>query len=228
MGYIVLQGGSEFSGRMQSSDEQALALAGGLDTQVGIIPAAAAPDANHERAGQNGVDWFNSLGARHVNVLPIIDHASANATKNVDQLKHTRLIYLLGGFPEHLLQTLLNSAAWTVIQEIIDSGGIITGSSAGAMVLCEHLFKPTQKKMIAGLNLIPNCCVIPHHNRFGKQWGTMLQMQLPSVTLIGIDEETGAINDGPNHQWKVYGDGGITLYRHQQTEQYAAGDQFSI
>ena len=54
MGYFVLQGGSEFNGRMRSSDLKAMALAGGMDARISIIPAAAAPDNNHQSAGQLG------------------------------------------------------------------------------------------------------------------------------------------------------------------------------
>ena len=43
MGYILLEGGAEFGGEMALPDRQALALAGGPDTRLSIIPAAAAP-----------------------------------------------------------------------------------------------------------------------------------------------------------------------------------------
>ena len=67
MGYILLAGGAEFRGQMITPDRQALKLAGGANARLSIIPAAAAPDNNHQRAGQNGVDWFQTLGA--VNVI---------------------------------------------------------------------------------------------------------------------------------------------------------------
>ena len=62
MGYIVLEGGAEFGGEMAAPDRRALELAGGLDVPVSIIPTAAAPDNNHQRAGENGKRWFQSLG----------------------------------------------------------------------------------------------------------------------------------------------------------------------
>lgn len=54
MGYLVLEGGAEFGGRMAEPDRRALALAGGPEAPIVIIPTAAAPDHNHERAGQTG------------------------------------------------------------------------------------------------------------------------------------------------------------------------------
>ena len=47
MGYLLLEGGAEFSGRMDEADKRALALAGGKAAPVDVIPAAAAPDTNH-------------------------------------------------------------------------------------------------------------------------------------------------------------------------------------
>jgi len=52
------------------------------------------------------------------------------------------------------------------------------------------------KTPIAGLGLVPNACVLPHHNTFGKIWAARVAKQLPEVVLLGIDERTGMIDDG--------------------------------
>jgi len=54
--------------------------------------------------------------------------------------------------------------------------------------------------------------VLPHHNAYGRQWSASLQRDLPGDTLIGIDEETGLINDAGQNRWKVYGRGAVTCY----------------
>jgi len=71
MGYILLEGGAEFGGQMAEPDRQAIMLAGGPDMPISIIPAAAAPDNNHQRAGRSGVDWFRRLGATNVSAVPV-------------------------------------------------------------------------------------------------------------------------------------------------------------
>src|SRR6478672_339356 len=78
MGYLLLEGGAEFGGRMRDPDLKAIELAGGFEAPVRIIPTAAAPDNNHQRAGNNGVRWFQSLGARDVISVPLIDKVSAS------------------------------------------------------------------------------------------------------------------------------------------------------
>src|SRR3972149_387488 len=105
MSAILLAGGAEFGGRMREPDLRAIELAGGFEAPIRIIPAAAAPDNNHKHAGNNGVRWFQSLGAKDVEVVNVIDKASANDPALVAVMRASRLIYLLGGFPQHLGET---------------------------------------------------------------------------------------------------------------------------
>ncbi len=65
MGTLLLEGGAEFGGHMREPDIKAIELAGGWDAPIRIVPAAAAPDQNDQRAGKNGIRWF-TLGARDV------------------------------------------------------------------------------------------------------------------------------------------------------------------
>jgi cyanophycinase len=212
MAYIVLQGGGEFQGRMRQSDLRAIALCGGMDAPMVIVPAAAAPDANHERAGRNGQRWFASLGARRVTVAPLIDRVSAQDTTVAAALEQARLIYLLGGFPGYLAQTLAGSKAWQAIQIALRRGAVLAGSSAGAMVLCAHFFDPQAGQVVPGLGAIPAGCVLPHHNSVGRLWAPRLQKELPGAPLIGIDEETGMVSDAAGECWQVLGGGRVTLY----------------
>src|SRR5436190_677809 len=94
-GYLLLEGGAEFGGQMAIPDRRAVELAGGPDALISIIPTAAAPDNNHQRAGRNGTSWFQSLGATQVQLLPLIDKASANDPAIAASISQSRLIYML-------------------------------------------------------------------------------------------------------------------------------------
>ena len=230
MGYILLEGGAEFGGMMEIPDRKALALAGGNDARISIIPAAAAPDENHERAGANGVRWFQGLGATNVSVLPLIDRSSADDTAVVLALRQSKMIYLLGGFTHHLGQSLAGSDSRMAMIEALENGAVIAGSSAGAMVLCEFYYNPRADEVVAGMNLVSGACVLPHHNTFGKNWAPRLKQLIPDICLIGIDEETGMLDDGPSNSWRVYGKGEITLYRGEKANSFKSKDSvhFSI
>ena len=219
-GHILLEGGAEFGGQMAAPDLRAIQLAGGFNSPICILPTAAAPDHNDRRAGGNGVRWFTHLGATQVTSLPVIDAASAGDTGLANQLRQARLVYLLGGFPGYLGQTLSGSLAWQAILEAYASGAVVGGSSAGAMVVCAHYFDPESGRILDGLNLLPRACVIPHHNHSGKNWASRLLKEIPADTLIGIDEQTGLIDDGPQGAWNVYGKGGVTVYRDREITVY--------
>jgi len=226
MGYLLLEGGAEFGGAMREPDLRTIELAGGFEAPIRIIPTAAAPDKNHLPAGGNGVRWFQGLGARDVESIPLIDKNSANDPGIVERLRAAKLIYLLGGFTHYLSQTLQGSKAWEAALEAYQNGAVIAGSSAGAMVLCEHYYDPGSGKIVQGLNLVPNTCVLPHHNSFGKNWASKLKALLPGVRLLGIDEYTGLLTKGA--EWQVLGGGVVTLYRNDQIEKYENGQSFTL
>jgi len=228
MGYLLLEGGAEFGGQMRTPDLKAIECAGGFEAPIRIIPTAAAPDNNHQRAGNYGKRWFEGLGAKDVAVVPLIDQASASDKKIAASLRNAKLIYLLGGFTHYLGQTLKGSLAWNTAMEANQNGAVIAGSSAGAMVLCEFYFDPRAGKVVEGLNLISNALVLPHYNTFGRDWALRLVQEIPHVTLLGVDERTGMIAAGPSGVWSVLGQGGVTVYRNGASERFRASTNFSI
>jgi cyanophycinase len=158
--------------------------------------------------------------------LPLIDKVSANDESLAKSLQEAKLIYILGGFTSYLGETLKKSAAWNAALEAYHNGAVIAGSSAGAMVMCEFYYDLNQGQVVEGLNLVPNSIVLPHHNTFGKSWASRL-LEIVEVTLIGIDEQTGMLDDGAR-TWTVYGRGDVTLYQNRQVEIYGAGKTFSV
>jgi cyanophycinase len=212
MGFVLLEGGNEFKAGMAAADRRTIAVGGGCAAPIRIIPAAAAPDSSDLRAGANGAAWFQALGATDVRALPVIDRASADRPELAMELETARVVFMLGGFTRYLAETLAGSRVWEAMKSAHRAGAVIGGSSAGAMVLCEFYFDQASGKVLPGLNLLPEVCVLPHHNTFGKDWALRLTRLLPGALLIGIDEETGLLNDGPNGQWTVYGKGVVTVY----------------
>ena len=228
MGQILLEGGAEFGGRMDAPDRHAIELAGGPDARITIIPAAAAPDNNHHRAGKRAEAWFRHLGARRIQALPLIDKTSAGEISILEALRKSNLIFILGGFPGYLADTLRGSPSWRVLTEVVEKGAVLAGSSAGAMVLCENFYDPIEKAIKPGLNLIGNACVIPHYNTFGAEWARNLESQLPQAVLIGIDEETGVVREGGQGPWQVYGGGKVSIHRAGQKEIHTPGQRFAL
>jgi len=228
VGHLLLEGGAEFGGRMADADRRAMALAGGSEARIVILPAAAAPDNNDVRAGSNGERWFKSLGATNVAVLGVIDRQSAEDAAMAAEIEESRLVYLLGGFTHYLGQTLLGSECQAALERAHASGAVICGSSAGAMVLCEHYYTSRERRIYPGLGFVPNACVLPHHDTFGHRWASSVRALLPEAALLGIDERTGIIDDGPHRRWTVYGKGSLSVYGKDHSRTVPAGDMVPL
>jgi len=227
-GHIVLEGGSEFGGRMIEPDRRAMELAGGREAALCILPTAAALDHNDQRAGANGERWFRNVGVKHITIAPVTDAISANDPNNATVILAARFIYLLGGFPRYLGEALAGSRCAEAMRQAYEAGAVMAGSSAGAMVLCEHYYDPETGSILPGLGYVPGACVIPHHNSFGRRWGPRLAELLPNDVLIGIDEQTGLIDDGEEGKWTVYGGGRVTVYREGVPVIYKRGETFRL
>jgi cyanophycinase-like exopeptidase len=70
--------------------------------------------------------------------------------------------------------------------------------------------------------------VLPHHDRFGHRWAEPLTTQLPGVVLLGIDERTAMVWNNTSEDWQVSGQGGVTVYRNGQIENYSAEQGFTF
>jgi cyanophycinase len=163
-----------------------------------------------------------------VRSVALIDRESAADPGIAGALSEGQLIYILGGFPGYLAEVLEQSPAWQAILNVQTRGGVLAGSSAGAMVLCRHYYDPGLQRLRKGLGLLPNACILPHHDTFGRQWAPALLEQLPGATLIGIDEQTGLIGRIEEDRWLVRGRGAVTLYSDGGSHAFRDGDAPSL
>jgi cyanophycinase len=226
MGILLLEGGSEFQGKMEEPDRKALALAGGENAKIVVIPTAAAPDNNSRRAGNTAVKWFRTLGAGNIFALPIIDKKSADDPKISAELNDANLIYILGGFPGYLHDTLKETRCLDALLRTYEKGAVLAGSSAGAMVLCEWYFDPAGKEVKKGIGLLKDTILVPHHDTFGRSWRPAYFDKISDIRCVGIDEQTGMMNQAGRHRWTVYGKGTVTLYSDTSIVTYGAGQTF--
>lgn len=211
---------------MEEPDRKALALAGDKNAKVVIIPTAAAPDNNSKRSGNTAMKWFRTLGARNISSLPIIDKKSADDPDLSAALDQANLIYILGGFPGYLDLTLRKSRCLDALLRAYQKGAVLAGSSAGAMILCDWYFDPAVKAIKKGFGILKDTILIPHHNTFGRSWRSLYFDKISDIRCIGIDEQTGMINQTDRHRWTVYGKGAVTLYSKTSVVSYMTGQTF--
>jgi cyanophycinase len=223
---LLLEGGNEFRGAMEEADRAALRAAG--PGPVLIVPAAAAAEGGQTQAGRNGVRWFEGLGAIDVRSTGWVDGNSQEAAEVAASVAASRLIFLTGGSPRYLADALRNSPVWHAVLSALEAGGVLAGSSAGAMVLCEVYYDPSAARLQPGLSLVPGVCILPHHDTFGRGWAPHIARLAKRILPVGIDEGTGMMNDGPDGLWTVYGKGAVTLHGPGGEAIYRSGERFEL
>lgn len=174
------------------------------------LATAAVPD------GPSVVERWHNLGteqAQRLGVEPVIlnvnDRDDAQSQAIADQVAGAGLVYLSGGNPAFLADTLRETAVWTAIVAAWQGGAALAGCSAGAIAMTSWVpsLRHPRQGGTNGLALLPHLRVIPHFDFFTKRVPDLLTRFLlphdPAITVLGVDEET-AIVGGPR-EWTVEG-----------------------
>ena len=231
-GSLALVGSGEYLPQMREF-EQSLINDGLANNKKPIyiqIPTAAA------RESENRINYWRSLGevaAKSLGVtqdfLPIFTREDANNPELLKNVDDAALIYLSGGDPHYLAQTLRDTLLWDLILKNWQSGGSLAGCSAGAMAFSGYVphFRLSRSQPTQGFGLLKEVRVIPHFDKFFK-WipdsAAKHLLDLPGdSTLIGIDEDTAVVRRA-NQDWQVWGKGKLHLLKGQTPGQFGAGE----
>ena len=230
VGTVALVGSGEFLPTMAGVDRTLIATLGG-EARVAIVPTAASPDgeAVFDRWLRLGVEHFARLGCRPIPV-PIHTRADAGLARHVDALHEANFVYLSGGKPAYLHETLRDTEAWRAIAAVYQSGGVVAGCSAGAMVLGElWLCLRRTAPPSPALGLLPGIAVVPHFDEmpaFVYDALAGIVGTLPGITVVGIDGSTALI--GTAGRWTVGGRSGVTVFAASGRRQYRSGDDVPL
>ena len=134
---LVLAGGDEFRDGCEDMDVAILEATGKKYPEVFIVPTAAG-QTNAVKSAGDGVRYFCNLGAI-VSEVMVVDTDTANDPENAEIIKRADVVYFTGGDPSFLLRTLQHSVFLEGLRDAFNHGVIISGSSAGAMVMCEWM-----------------------------------------------------------------------------------------
>ena len=221
-GLIVLVGGDEFHPGCEVMDADLLKAAKCGPAKVLIVPTAAAME-GPSIAASNGVRHFSSLGAQ-ASALMVLNGAHANDEAFCDAVSQASHVYFTGGNPNHLLEVLEGSLLLQRLESVLAGGGVLAGSSAGAMVMGTAMLRPGEGRWVVGLGLVEGVAVLPHHE--GSDPASVakgLKGTAPrGLAVLGIDARTCCA--GGRHDWRVMGVGKVTLYRDGGWQTFSAGE----
>jgi cyanophycinase len=226
-GPIALVGSGEYLPVMAPIEA---ALLSGRAPRYVQLATAAVPDGPSvvERWHRLGSEQAERLGVEVV-LLAIATRDDANNDSIASQIEGAGLIYLSGGHPGFLADTLRGTKVWSAIVEAWRSGSAIAGCSAGAMALTSWVpsLRHPREGGTEGLALLPHLRVIPHFDAFAARIPDLVtRFVLPheeGVTLLGIDEQTALV--GGLTDWEVQGSQSVWQLTADGRTEYPAGSK---
>lgn len=232
-GSLALVGSGEYLPAMATFEKSLLddGIKNGKRPIYVQIPTAAGQESDDrlEYWKQLGKTQADRLGVDSI-FLPIFTREDANNPDFVSLIHNSALIYMSGGDPHYLAETLMGTALWSAIQENWRTGTSLAGCSAGAMVLSSHIpnFRLLKKAPTAGLNLLPEIRVIPHFNKFFRwipESAAKVLLHVPDDSILfGVDELTAIVKRSGDEHWVVVGEAKVHVLKGMPDQQLVDGE----
>ncbi|MBI1378361.1 MAG: peptidase [Frankiales bacterium] len=228
-GPLALVGSGEYLPVMTAIEG---ALIAGRAPRYVQLATAAAPEGEESLARWHalGREQAERLGVEQV-VVDVRDRHDADDPAMAALVEGAGLVYLSGGNPSFLADTLRGTAVWQAIVAAHEAGAAVAGCSAGAMAMSD--WAPRMRELRSdhptGLGLVPHVRVIPHFDRMLAWVPDMLRnalLRLPEgTTLLGIDEDTALVG-GP-HEWEVQGRQSVWVLGDGSRVEHRAGSRLT-
>ncbi|MBT97738.1 MAG: hypothetical protein CL902_03810 [Dehalococcoidia bacterium] len=221
-GQIALVGGDEFRRGCEDMDREIMRASGQDPAKVVVVPTAAVT--GPAKAANDGATHFGALGGASEQLM-LLETDQAQDPLFFAPATLADVVYFTGGSPEHLLETVNGTEFFSALMEMVDSGGVLAGSSAGAMAMGSMMRRPRAGGWVESLGVVADVAVLPHHEKRDQaETSQELQQSAPTgLTFLGIDARTGVLGRPDN--WRVVGYGRVTVYQGSEWQIFNSGDQ---
>jgi cyanophycinase len=234
-GSLVIVGGGQLGPEII---KRFVTLAGGKDAEVVVIPTAAENDpVDIKRVGQG---FARSFGFKNVTVLHTRDRAEADSEGFVAPLKKAKAVWFNGGRQWRIVDAFAGTRTQHEIEAVLERGGVIGGSSAGATIQGSYLVRGARdgndilmaKGYEQGFGYL-RAVAIDQHILPRNRVDDLVQVvgAHPELLGVGIDESTAIIVEGD--RFEVIGRGVVGIYdgkEHDGKRYYflAPGERFDL
>ena len=193
--------------------------AGGDSAKIVVIPTALPQEyLQQDSAFFYMKKWFEKYGFYDVTILHTSNPEDANNDDFIEPIKTAAGIFFTGGRQWRIADSFLNTKAHEEMYKLLDRGGVIAGSSAGATILGSYLARgDTKNNQImmgdheTGLGFISNVAIDQHVLARNRQFDMFGILDKKSELLgIGIDENTAIVVQGDTLQ--VIGKSYVLIY----------------
>jgi cyanophycinase len=174
--------------------------AGGTNAKIIYVPTAG-DDSTIAKSNFNTVKKLKELGVNNITVLHTRDPKVANTEKFVAPIRQATGVWFEGGRQWKIADTFLGTLAQKEFNALLNRGGVIGGTSAGATIQGSYLFRGDTKgntilvgDHIKGLDFIHNVAIDQHILKRNRQFDLPSFIKThPDLLGIGIDESTAIV-----------------------------------
>jgi cyanophycinase len=217
-GSLVIVGGGKIP---LSISDRFIELAGGREAKVVYIPTASGDEVLNRSAGAPPL-----FGLKNVTVLHTRDRRVADLENFAAPLRQATGVWFGGGQQSRLADAYGGTLTLKEIWKVLERGGVVGGSSAGASIQASYLMGAQDeaarvRAYTAGFGFLKNTAIDQHVNTRSREMRVEPVIAAhPELLGIGIDESTAiivkgdlfevigagqvAITDGKQHNGKSY------------------------
>ena len=201
-GYLVIVGGG---GLPDAVRDRFLELAGGKKGKgrLVVIPTASELIDKYPQRYSRSYEYWSRQGLEKVWQLHTRKRTIANDPKFVEPLKDATAAWLGGGDQSLLIEAYGGTAVERELRKLLERGGVIGGTSAGASVMSHIMITGGNREASVGtgFGLLPNVVIDQHFDTRKRQERLeKLLKKYPDCFGLGIDEATAVVLHGRKFQ----------------------------
>ncbi|HEV2961327.1 MAG TPA: cyanophycinase [Candidatus Angelobacter sp.] len=240
-GSLIIVGGGRLGPEIVS---RFIELAGGAQANFVVIPTAIGDQVNVDQEKQR---FANNFGVKNFVVLHTRDRNQANSKEFTEPLHHASGVWIEGGRQWRLVDAYHGTLTEREIKAVLDRGGVVGGSSAGATIQGSFLVRGASGTpenpdgdntiMIApphveGFGLLQNAAIDQHVITRHRENDLVPVIDAhPELLGIGIDESTAIVVHG--NEFEIIGKSKVGIYdgkEHDGKKYYflSSGQKFDL
>jgi cyanophycinase len=246
-GTLIIQGGGSDAGT--GIFETFINKAGGLGANIVVVPTAGGnknPDGSWKvYTEEQSLAMWRRRGATNVHMLHTHDPKVADTEEFAKVLRDANAVWFDGGRQWNIVDSYANTLTLREFHKVLERGGVIGGSSAGATIQGDYLVRgaiagseivmtpePEHEHGFAFLRKV----AIDQHINTRNRWDDIIPVikKYPNMLGIGLSEGTAIVVTGDRFQvigkWKVAIHDNTRIYQPWEKPYYilSIGDVYNM
>jgi len=216
-GMLVIVGGGRLP---DEADEAFYEHGGGKKARMVLIPSAY-PFSSRERMESYYKPW-SDMDCESFDFIDTESRDEANSEDFVKPLRNATAVWIGGGVQGRLADIYGGTKVEEAIRGVLERGGVVGGTSAGAAILSRTMIRSGRTEVIVGQGfpLLKNAVIDQHFTQRNRQPRlTKVVTDHSPMIGFGIDESTALLVHG--NEVRVVGEGEVTVCASDQNKQIA-------